>query len=370
MKRGNGEGSIYKNRRGRWVAALSVGHDIDTGKPKRKTKTCRTKADAINALDNLKLVYAGGLSLNADKIKLIDYISAYIDTYKRGYCRQSTLNNYSLYVTKIKYLPLCSMALTKITPSDVQAALNSIGATTMRARVLTLLRAVARQAVADRLIPADFSAGCKVGSTTTKANKIKVLSDANVAKLLDAVKNDKPLDIAVRIMLYAGLRVGECLALKWIDIDGNMLTVGQTVSGRGDCMTVAPPKNGKPRRISLPSKLLADIKKYQHWQRREIMRQRDTYCDNNIIVTYDGQICHPHIVAARLKKAGATVGVTVTPHMLRHTHATRLFIAGATPKDVQERLGHSKISMTMNIYTHYTDSRDSCISSQIDAYYI
>lgn len=370
MKRGNGEGSIYKTRRGRWIAALSIGHDADTGKPRRKTKTCRTKTDAIAALDSLKLAFAGGLSLSANKIMLIDYIGTYVDTYKRGYCRQSTLSNYNLYVKKIKSLPLCNMALIKITPSDVQAALNGIGATTIRMRVLALLRAAARQAVVDRLIPADFCAGCRASSTTAKADKIKVLSDVDVARLLDAVKNDKPLDIAARLMLYTGMRVGECLALMWTDIDGDVLTINKTISGRGDSMTVAPPKNGKPRRVSLPRKLLADIRAYQHWQRCEIMRQRDTYCDSSIIVTYDGRICPPNIVAARLKMIGATVGITITPHMLRHTHATRLFAAGVTPKDIQERLGHARLSTTMDIYTHYIDSLDSRISSQIDAYYI
>ena len=45
----------------------------------------------------------------------------------------------------------------------------------------------------------------------------------------------------------------------------------------------------------------------------------------------------------------------ITIHRLRHTHASLLFEAGASIKEVQERLGHSDIQMTMNIYTHVTD---------------
>ncbi|HFI0025852.1 TPA: site-specific integrase [Streptococcus suis] len=45
----------------------------------------------------------------------------------------------------------------------------------------------------------------------------------------------------------------------------------------------------------------------------------------------------------------------ITPHGFRHTHCSLLFEAGATVKEVQERLGHEDIKTTMNIYAHVTE---------------
>lgn len=371
MKRGNGEGSIYKDKRGRWIAALSVGHDSTNGKPIRRTKACRTKRDAIAELDKMRLHYKGGLSVNPDRIKLIDYIVAFVDVYRKPYIRASSFRQYQSNIKSLRQIPLCSASITKLTQTDLQRIIDSLPSDGAKKHCWPIIKTAIKKAVADNILTRDITAGLKPPKVTSK-RQISVVDHKTRDKLFDACRPDPPLYIAVKIMYYTGIRIGEAVALCWADIDAKarMATIAHTASGVGHAVTLAPTKTGKTRQVTLPASLVAELEKYRHWQRQHIMLHRDTYSASDYIITYSGKLYDPGALRSRMRCRCRAAGISVRPHELRHTHATELFAAGLTPKDVQERLGHSSIKITMDIYTHYIPTRAIDIADYLERHYI
>ncbi|MEW4354443.1 tyrosine-type recombinase/integrase [Streptococcus pneumoniae] len=166
-----------------------------------------------------------------------------------------------------------------------------------------------------------------------------------------------------RIMAFTGLRIGEVLALKWSDIDfiqGN-LTVNRGIIRTTKGQVIDTPKTkGSIRTLSLDYSTIEQLKQWQHEQKKEFFKhglkhlREENFCftqaDNRLIQKSNiYNVLMKIIDKYNLKR--------ISPHGFRHTHASLLFEAGASMKEVQERLGHSNIKTTMDIYTHVTDKQ-------------
>ncbi len=166
------------------------------------------------------------------------------------------------------------------------------------------------------------------------------------------------LDLALfRLMAFSGMRVGEVLALNFSDIDFNDKTVAisKNLSQTKQGYEVSTTKTKKSNRIiSLDDKTLHILKKWHLTQRQLLLKNgynktpflfsniRNQYMTRNEIYQRSNRVAD----ACNLHRIGC--------HGFRHTHASILFESNANFKEVQERLGHTDISMTMNIYTHVT----------------
>ena len=86
------------------------------------------------------------------------------------------------------------------------------------------------------------------------------------------------------------------------------------------------------------------------------LRYGKHYYDSNFVCTKeDGSPCTVTVIRYHASNTKEKVGYHFNFHMLRHTHATMLLEGGAIPKSVQQRLGHSKIAVTMDTYVHVTE---------------
>jgi len=162
-----------------------------------------------------------------------------------------------------------------------------------------------------------------------------------------------------RLIAYTGVRRSEALALKWSDIN----TKNQRVSVRravdtDDWTKTKPPKTGTARVIDVDAETLKVLASYKV-ARAEVsfeLAKADAY----VFGDDDGKLRSPDAMTSRwdrrLKWVTAKYNTLhrVTIKGLRHTHATLLLEMGIHPKVVQERLGHSTITTTMNIYSHVT----------------
>ncbi|MDA0798745.1 MAG: tyrosine-type recombinase/integrase, partial [Chloroflexi bacterium] len=164
---------------------------------------------------------------------------------------------------------------------------------------------------------------------------------------------------------YTGLRRSELLALRWRDVDLDMgtLSVVQTLHQLSDGRLVfEAPKSRKGRRsVALsPSTVLA---LRAHREQEEAVRPLGR--DSLVFANLDGSPLRPASMTQvwrrltkslekKAKDAGQkSLGLAgVRLHDLRHTHATLMLKAGVHPKVVQERLGHSNISITLDTYSH------------------
>ncbi|OJG96449.1 site-specific recombinase, phage integrase family [Enterococcus termitis] len=203
--------------------------------------------------------------------------------------------------------------------------------------------------------------------------KLKFYNTNELKQVMEHLKNkvdNKPtssrlkqyyneFDLAMfRLLAFSGIRVGEALALSFSDFDfsSNTLEITKTMSDSKDGHVISTPKTESSRRtIMLDEATMLIIKKWQ-------LRQKEYHFANKVksngmvFVGFDGSTMIRQDVYQRSKRLSEAVGLhTIGSHGYRHSHASMLFEAGASMKEAQERLGHSSIEMTMNVYTHVTN---------------
>lgn len=186
---------------------------------------------------------------------------------------------------------------------------------------------------------------------------LKYLEPTEAKDLLAAIKEDNSWNwyYITSILLLTGLRFGEISALEVSDIDMSNLTIriSKTYDSINDIVTT-PKTDHSKRTIHIQPDLLTELKKCMLW-RNEMMIERNIRTKLLIPNIKTGD----HILHRSYEKylgdiSEKLLGRHVTPHMLRHTHASLLAANGMTPDEIARRLGHSKSTITSKIYIHVT----------------
>jgi integrase len=228
----------------------------------------------------------------------------------------------------------------------------------------------------------------------------KPLTPREYQKLIDFLgKRSKDAILPVQIAYFTGLRIGEVAGLTWQDInlDEQYLTVRRSIRYNGARHTteIGPTKRGKVRIVDFGDTLTEILRKAKKKQHKNRLRY-GTLCHHNyyrevkeknrihyefyhlsgedmvppdyqeidfVCKREDGSLEIPATISDACRSASKHVPELegFHFHMLRHTYTTNMLTNGAMPKDVQEMLGHSDVSTTMNIYAH--GSRESKKSS-------
>lgn len=181
----------------------------------------------------------------------------------------------------------------------------------------------------------------------TEEHILNTFSTEEINTILYSGKADQTKRDIVNIAYRTGMRIGEILTLKWSDINMDLyfLTVNRTLSGysKGNGHRICAPKTKKSRRridLDLPT--------------MEMLRRRlkdATY--DFVFCKADGDIFSRQMINQAFKRMCIAASVEYrTFHVLRHTHASILLAAGVHPKIVQDRLGHSSITITLDRYSH------------------
>ena len=175
----------------------------------------------------------------------------------------------------------------------------------------------------------------------------------------------EPYKTAIIISFYTGLRLGEVFALNWCDFNfsDKIINVNKTMSYTANTWRISTPKTPTScRLVSLPDALVLHMEQFKRWQLENSLKYGEFYIQNYIddeLLNYEsgdktdlilrepnGAFAKPARMQAICRK------YRIRFHSLRHTHATTLISSGVNPKIVQERLGHSNISTTLQTYVH------------------
>lgn len=175
---------------------------------------------------------------------------------------------------------------------------------------------------------------------------------------LQAVRGggNQPFGLFALICLYAGLRRGEVLSLRYEDIDrgAGIIHVTKAVEYIGNNPHVKPPKTGAGIRDVPLLRPLADALPPDG--------------EGLIFPREDGGMLTKTQYRKRWLKYCEAIGFDITAHQLRHGYATILYEAGIADKDAQELLGHSSIAVTRDIYTHIRQSQKEATAKKLDKY--
>ena len=368
MKRINGEGSIYRAKNGKWIACITVGRN-DKGKLIRRQRTADTKQKALAALEQLKSIYTGGAKSLTKETPLSIWLEIWLQTYKKGRIREYTLYNYNIIITRIKNSAIGQIQLYKLQTVQIQQVINELPKA-LAHRTLMILRSALKQATDEGIILFNAANAAKAPRYVRK--EVKTITPEEMRLFVEDAP--EPLKIAALIGWGTGARPEEILGLTWdaIDFKAGKMSIFQATNKKvGGEVTIVPPKTvASKRTISLPPALLADLKRYKREQAVYILAHRDTYDNKGFIVTNKhGKPLYSNLYHDRFTRWAKQKGLNITPKTLRHSHATQLFKAGWTPKAIQNRLGHAKVSITMDVYTHLLPEHDREIASFIDTIY-
>ncbi|WP_028273895.1 site-specific integrase [Atopococcus tabaci] len=192
-------------------------------------------------------------------------------------------------------------------------------------------------------------------------------------------KERNPLwPVLFRVLAFTGCRKGEVLSLEWRDIDFEQgtLSINKTLSVGEDAKLIiqAPKTEASIRKISLDDITLQILRDWKSQQAKDYLKLGFNTLQPNQLVfpnQYNRYI-QPTLVNYRMNRAIERAGLReVTVHGLRHTHCSLLFESGSVSfEEVKERLGHSDIQTTLNIYTHVTQQTKEETAKKFASYMV
>ena len=354
-KRGNGEGSIYKEGI-KWRAQVTTGHDPQTGRQRfKKSPRYDTRADAAKWLKETKGAMDKGISVDKRVPTVGEWLETWLTEYKAKQVRPATMVIYEKIV-KLHLIEIAAIKLDKLTTHQVQQLLNS---RSDRPRTSEQMKKVLSQAldlaVKQGLILRNVAKLSE--SARYEKPQIKPMTREEVRRFLEAAA-DHRLYPALCLMAQTGMRRGEVLGLRWQDINlgKHYLDVNQSlITLPGGESVFNPPKTAKGRRrIPLSPQLVKILKAWKAKSTEERLRWATIWERPDLVFVNEiGGVIDSHNFSRTFRKVRDLAGLSKEyhPHSMRHTMATLLLEEGQHPKVVQEILGHANISMTLDTYS-------------------
>jgi integrase len=297
-------------------------------------------------------------------MSLGDYLQDWL-SHMRTRVRATTHEGYAALVRHYACPHLGEIPLGELHPLQIQrlyAQLLEPGAGT-RGRTLSpktvgnlhrVLREALGQAVRWRLI--DVNPAASVEPPRARRAEITVV-DKDLADRLLAAAEGTRFEAAVALALATGMRRGEILALRWSDLDAlrTVAQVNRALQTTAAGLSFEAPKTARSRRsVALPEFLLPYLDRQRASQGARRERLGGEWAETGLIVDRgDGEPWNPDSFSTAWRKFLTQRRLPATRfHDLRHGHATLKLLQGIHPKIVSERLGHSSIGITLDIYSH------------------
>ena len=343
-----------------WYAVVDLGPDPVTGKRRQRRISAPTKRE-LQAAVAAKLAEAdGGIASDGGKMLLRDLCARWLAATETN-VKPSTFRRYKDTV-RLHILPLLgSKQIGKLTPLDVERLFDDRRAAGLSPTTVfhiggTLHRALdqgERWGLINRNV-------CELVTSPRRATpEMQTWNADQVAAVLRVAEGDD-LDALWRLALLTGMRRGELLGLMWqdIDLEAGTLAVRRTLSrGVGGTWELGTPKSAAGKRsIALPTLAIEALRRHRIRQLERQLSLGPIWGSGGFVFTNEtGGALHVNTLVRRYEGLVKAAGVPrIRFHDLRHTSATLLLSKGIHPKIVQERLGHSSISMTLDRYSHVT----------------
>lgn len=349
-RRGNGEGSIYQRRDGRWTASITIGGN------KRKYIYGKTRREVQEKMKVALRDQQQGMLVTSPQQTVEQYLKQWLETHKPS-IRIRTYERYE-QIVRIHLIPnIGRIQLQKLSAIDIQNLYTKLGKSLSSSTVNTL-HAMLHKALDDAVRWGLLARNVCDAVTAPRRRhyEIKPLTPDQAKVLLDVAKQDS-LEALWVLALTTGMRRGEILALKWQDINFAQATLQVRrifTRAPGNKFIEAEPKTEKSRRsIALASVTVEALREHRRRQLLAMAAAGSEWQDYDLVFcTSLGTPLNPNRVLAKfkalLKKAGLP---DMRFHDLRHSIATILLSIGTHPKVVQELLGHNRIQETMDTYS-------------------
>ncbi|MFG2643568.1 tyrosine-type recombinase/integrase [Streptomyces sp. NPDC048370] len=361
----NGAGTITQRKDGRFQAAVYVLQPDGTRARKfaygKTWAECDTKRRAL--LDKA----ANGIPVPTRSAKLSEWLPYWLDNVIKPRRKLSTYDKYEAHVRLYLVPMIGSKRLESLGVADVRRFLVQLEKKTTAAtakeshRVLrTALTAACREELITRNV------ATLVEPPRAKARELSPWSLDETLDFLAAARRD-PLYAAFVLAIAMGLRRGELVGLRWadVDLDKRVLYVRQQTQRRRGVLYDDDPKGRRRRAVPLPAMCIAPLRWHRMRQNDQRVKAGEQWAEGGyVFTTASGRPVEPRNVYRSFTRVAASAGLRVIRlHDARHGCATLLTAAGVAPRVVMEILGHSQISITMDVYAHVVqDTQREAIS--------
>ncbi|VHC57249.1 DNA integration/recombination/inversion protein [Streptococcus pyogenes] len=351
-------------------ASIYLGIDQMTGKRVKTSITGRTRKEVNQKAKHAQLDFLSNGSTIKRKvvIKTFKELShLWLETYKLTVKPQT----YDATVTRFNrhIMPtLGNMKVDKITASDIQMLINRLSKYYVNyTAVRSVIRKVLQQGVLLGLI--DYNSARDIILPRKQPNakkKVKFIDPSDLKSFLEHLETSQHKRynlyfdaVLYQLLLSTGLRIGEACALEWgdIDLENGTIAINKTYNKNLKFLSTAKTQSGN-RVISVDKKTLRSLKLYQMRQ-RQLFNEVGARVSEIVFATptrkYFNASVRQSALDTRCKEAGIE---RFTFHAFRHTHASLLLNAGISYKELQYRLGHANISMTLDTYGHLSKDKE------------
>ena len=352
-------------------ANVYLGVDKVTGKDVKTSITGRTKKEVKQKIKEAEIAFLQNGSTRFQASNITTYkelASLWWESYKHTVKPNTQLNVRRLLDNHI--LPLFgSYKLDKLTTPLIQNVVNKLADKTNKGEegaflyydsLHALNKRILQYGVVMQAIPFNPAREVILPRNTQKAKREKVKHFDN-DELKSFLKYLDTLDVSryryyyeitlYKFLLATGCRINEALALSWSDIDLDNAIVHITKTLNYKLETNSPKSKSSLRDIDIDQATVSMLKQYKRRQVQEAWQigRSETVVFSDFIHEYPNNRTLQTRLRTHFKRAKVT---NIGFHGFRHTHASLLLNSGIPYKELQHRLGHSTLSMTMDVYSH------------------
>ncbi|MFD9634341.1 tyrosine-type recombinase/integrase [Streptomyces violascens] len=350
----NGAGTITKRKDGRYQCAVYVLQP--DGTRARKFAYGKTWEECDAKRRELLDKVASGTPVPTRSAKLSEWLSFWLESVVKPRRKLSTYDKYEAHVRLYLSPMIGGKRLESLGTADVRRFLLQVEKKTTAA--------TAKES--HRVLRSALSAACREEMITRNVAKLVEPPRAEARELrpwtldetldfLAAARTD-PLYAAFVLAIAMGLRRGEIVGLRWsdVDLDNRVLYVRNQTQRRRGVLYDDDPKSCRRRAVPLPALCIAPLRWHRMRQAAARTRAGERWQESGyVFTTRHGRQVEPRNVYRSFTRVAQDAGLRVIRlHDARHGTATLLTAAGVAPRVVMEILGHSQISITMDVYTH------------------
>ena len=377
-------GHIRERSPGAFEIRYALGTDPATGKRKIATATVRgSRKDAERELRRLLRAIDTGEHVSPNRLTVERWLSTWLGAVGDEVA-PNTSERYGEIVRNFLIPALGNLPLAKLNPGHIQEAYNrwatggrrdgKPGGLSPRTRghIHRVLSAALGRAVEQQFLPRNPADVFKKRLPKVERREMATLTLEQSAALLDAIRHSR-VYWPVLISLSTGMRRGEILALRWrnVDLDRCSLRVVESLEQTQAGIRFKAPKSEKTRAITIPTFAVEELRQLKRQQAESLLALGVRQSGETLLCgRQDGDPLLPQSLTCEFTRLLFRLKLKDLPrvrfHDLRHSHATQLLSAGVHPKVAQERLGHSSIAMTIDLYSHVTATMQEDAANRLD----
>ncbi|MBR1584432.1 MAG: site-specific integrase [Clostridia bacterium] len=378
----NGSGTIRQRKDGTWEARFTVCVDPGTGKQVRRSVYGKTQKEVRQKMTAAQGEIDKGVYTEPSKLTVGKWLDIWLDEYTNG-IKENTKATYCVQVKTHIKPQIGAVRLSELKTIHVQAMVNKLARDPKKPlspksvkNVNGVLHKAMAQAVILKYIPLNPCIGVQLPKVVKK--DIKALEEDQIDAFLSAIKGS-PYETILKVDLFTGMRQGEIMGLTWDRIDfkaGTILVDRQMIheKQKGGKYKFATTKTGQVRKLRPMPAVMRILQQHKAVQARQRLAAGPAWVveeglEGLVFTDENGRHFANSTLTHNVKHFGEMAGVkNLRFHDLRHTYAVSSIRAGDDIKTISSNLGHATVSITLDVYAHYTEDMKKDSADRMEQY--